>query len=90
MTAYRKRYCRFPLRIPRGPRTRLAGAYEELRFDVIPPPARERPANQWILDKTWAAVDKRATLRRQGNLPLRIDRQLGREIKASLAADRRQ
>ncbi len=36
------------------------------------------------------AVDKRATLRRQGNLPLHIARQLGCEIKASLAADRRQ
>ena len=30
------------------------------------------------------------TLRRQGNLPLCIARQLGREIKASLAADCRQ
>jgi hypothetical protein len=51
---------------------------------------RERPANRWISDKTWAAINKRATLRRQGTLPLRVARQLGREIKASLAADRRQ
>jgi hypothetical protein len=38
MTAYRKRSRRFPLRIPRGPRTGLVGAYEELRLDVTPPP----------------------------------------------------
>ena len=42
------------------------------------------------MDKTWAAIDKRARLRQQGNLPLHVARQLGREIKASLAADRRQ
>ncbi len=90
MTAYRKRPRRFPLRIPRGPRTGLVGAYEELRLDVTPPPVRERPANRWISDKTWAAIDKRATLRRQGTLPLCVAHQLGWEIKASLAADCRQ
>ena len=42
------------------------------------------------MDKTWAAIDKRARLRQQGNLPLHVARQLGREIKASLAADCRQ
>ena len=38
IVAYRKRYRCFPLRIPWGPRTRLVGAYEELRLDVAPPP----------------------------------------------------
>jgi hypothetical protein len=51
---------------------------------------RERPANRWISDKTWATIDKRATLRRQGTLLLRVARQLGRKIKASLAADCKQ
>ncbi len=45
MTKYRRRYCRFPLRVPSEPHTKLVGAYEELRCDVIPPPERERPAN---------------------------------------------
>ena len=39
---------------------------------------------------TWAAIDKRATLRRQGNLTPRTARQLGREIKSFLAAERKQ
>jgi hypothetical protein len=51
---------------------------------------RECPANQWISDKTWAAIDKRATLRRQGHLTTRVARQMGCEIKSFLAADRKQ
>jgi len=43
MVAYRKRHHRFPLKIPRGPRTELVGAYEELRLDVIPPPREGAP-----------------------------------------------
>jgi hypothetical protein len=68
MAKYRKRYRCFPLKIPRGPRAELVSKYEELHLDVIPPPMRERPANRWILDKTWAAVDKRATIHRKGHL----------------------
>jgi hypothetical protein len=51
---------------------------------------REHPANQWILDKTWAAIDKRATLRRQGHLTTCVARRMGRKIKSFLAADRKQ
>ncbi len=39
------------------------------------------------MDKTWKVINQRATLRRMGNLPLTAARQIGREIKASLAAD---
>ncbi len=45
MAKYRKRYQRFPLKIPWGPCTELASKYKELRLNVIPPPVRERPAN---------------------------------------------
>jgi hypothetical protein len=38
MVQYWKRYCQFPLKIPRGPRAELVGKYKELRLDVIPPP----------------------------------------------------
>ena len=38
MKRYRKMYRRFPLKIPRGPRTELVSKYEVLRQDVIPPP----------------------------------------------------
>jgi hypothetical protein len=68
MATYQKRCHRFPLKIPRGPGAELMSKYEELRLDVIPPPVRECPANQWISDKTWAAVDKQATMRMRGHL----------------------
>jgi hypothetical protein len=68
MVTYQKRCHRFPLKIPRGPRAELVSKYKELRLDVIPPPGRERPANQWILDKTWAAVNKQAMMHRRGHL----------------------
>jgi hypothetical protein len=90
MKKYRRRYQHFPLLIPRGPHTELEGAYEELPLDVILPPERERPANQWILDKSWKVIDQRATLRRMGNLPLAVAHRIGREIKSSLAADCKQ
>jgi hypothetical protein len=68
MAKYRKQYHRFTLKIPQGPRAELVSKYKELRLDIIPPPVRERPANQWISDKTWAAVDKRVTICRKGHL----------------------
>jgi hypothetical protein len=90
MKKYWRRYWHLPLRIPRGPRTELEGAYEELRLDVIPPPERERPANRWTLDKSWKVIDQQATLRRMGNLPPAATRRIGCEIKSSLAADCKQ
>ncbi len=51
---------------------------------------REHPANQWISDKTWAAIDKQATLRRQGHLTTCIARWMGQEIKSFLSADCKQ
>ncbi len=90
MTKYQKRNCRFPLQTPRGPHTELVAKYKELRLNLIPPPVRERPANQWILDKTWAVIDKRATSRRQGHLTTHVARWMGRKIKAFLAVDHKQ
>jgi hypothetical protein len=92
MKKYWRQYQRFPLRVPWGPHTELEGAYKELHLDldVIPPPERERPANQWILDKSWKVINQGATLRRMGNLPLAAAHRIGREIKSSLTADRKQ
>ena len=50
---YRRRTQRFPLSLPRGPRTQLDAGYEELLQHVVCPPPRERPANNWISDATW-------------------------------------
>jgi hypothetical protein len=90
MKRYRKKYRRFPLKIPRGPRAELVSKYEELRQDIIPPPVRERPANRWISDKTWAVVDKQATMRRKGHLTTCHARWMGRENKSLLAVDCKQ
>ena len=90
MKRYQKAHQRFPLQIPQGPRTELVGKYKELRLDVIHPPARERPTNQWILDKTWKAVDKQVTLRRQGALSNCIAHWMNHDIKPSLATDCKQ
>ena len=87
MKRYRKRMQQFPLTLPRGPRTRLDAAYEELQQEVVRPPPRARPANKWITDETWKIVDKRALLRRKGMLSQAAARSLGQEIKAQLRAD---
>jgi hypothetical protein len=87
MTKYWRQYWCFLLRIPQGPCTELESMYEELHLDVIPPPAMQHPANRWILDMSWNVIDKQATLRRMGNLPLTIALWMGHKIKSSLAAD---
>ncbi len=51
---------------------------------------REPPANRWILDKTWVAVDKRATMHRKGHLTTNYAFWMGRKIKSLLAADCKQ
>jgi hypothetical protein len=48
---------------------------------------RERPANRWILDKTWAAVDKQAMMGRKGHLTTYYARWMRCKIKSLLAAD---
>jgi hypothetical protein len=50
----------------------------------------ERPTKQWISDKTWATVDKRAMMRRQGHLTTAIARWMGHKIKSLLAAGYKQ
>ncbi len=65
--------------------------YEELHLDITPPPpTRERPANRWISDKTWAAVDKQAMMRRKGHLATAIACWMGHKIKSLLTTDRKQ
>ncbi len=90
MATYQKRCHCFPLEIPRGPHAELVSKYKELRLDVIPLPVRARPAKRWISDKTWAAVDKQATLRRRGRLTTYYAQRMGRKIKSLLAADHKQ
>ncbi len=68
MKRYQKRMQQFPISLPRGPRTQLDAAYEELQQDVVRPSPRECPANKWITDETWKIVDKRALLRWKGIL----------------------
>jgi hypothetical protein len=84
---YRRRTQRFPLSLPRGPRTQLDAGYEELLQHVVQPPPRERPANKWITDATWKVVNYRAMLRRKGMLSQAAARNLGQKIKACLKAD---
>jgi hypothetical protein len=90
MATYQKRCPCFPLKITQGPHAELMSKYKELCLDVIPPPVRERPANQWISDKTWAAVDKQATMHRRGHLTTYYAQRMGHKIESLLAADHKQ
>ena len=85
---YRRRTQRFPISLPRGPRTQIDAGYEELLHNVVHPPPWERPANKWITNATWKLINYRAMLRRKGMLSQAAARNLGRKIKASLKVDR--
>ncbi len=90
MAAYRKRIAKFPLKLPRGPLDKLCTLYEELRLDVVASPKWAQPHNSWISAPTWGLIDRRAMLRRQGELSKRMSRLLGRQIASGLRGDRRQ
>jgi hypothetical protein len=84
---YRRRMQRFPLSLPRGPRTQLNAGHEELLQHVVCPPPREHPANKWITDTTWKVVNYRTMLRRKGMLSQAAAHNLGLKIKVCLKAD---
>jgi hypothetical protein len=92
MAKYQKRYHCFPLKIPRGPCTGLVSKDEELHLEVTPPSQvpREHPANRWISDKTWAAINKQAMMKRQGHLTTLVTGRMGHKIKSLLTADCKQ
>ena len=54
------------------------------------PHPRERLKNNWISDRTWKLVDRRAVLNRKGRLSQGEGRRLHRQIRASLKVDRRE
>ena len=66
----------------------LEDAFEALRATVEMPPPRERRENYWISDATWKLVDKRVTLRRQGQLGQVEGRRLRQQINQSLKRNR--
>jgi hypothetical protein len=87
MTAYRKRLAKFPIRLPWGPQDKLTTLFEKLRLDVMAPPMRAQPHNQWISLPTWALINKRAALQQQGKLLQQATRLIGRRIAAGLKGD---
>ena len=79
------------MKLPRfGPRSEMESQFAELQDAIVPPPARERPENQWISEQTWALIDNRARLRREGRLLQRAGGGMGRQINAALKGDRKQ
>jgi hypothetical protein len=62
MTAYWKLLAKFPIRLPRGPQDELTTLFKDLRLDVMAPPMRAQPCNQWISAPTWELINKRAAL----------------------------
>ena len=90
LTQYRRRRERFPIRLPKwGPRTEHEAMFEALQSNCEPPSPRTIKANHWISEVTWTLIDHRAQLRREGRLTQALTRRLGREVKASLKADRK-
>jgi len=62
--------------------------FNEIKGNTTVPAARERRNNVWISEATWKLVDRRAGIRKKGELVQALSRRLGRQIKASLKKDR--
>jgi hypothetical protein len=90
MTAYRERLAKFPVKLPWGPQDELTTLFKVLHLDVVAPPTRAQPCNQWISTPTWVFIDKRAALQQQGKLLQQAARLIGRQIVAGLKGDHAQ
>ena len=85
METYRRKARRNPLlRGLRKPLRQSEMLFEELRSTIARREQRSHPRNSWISERTWALVDTRARLRRNGGLTGRACRQSSRRINASL------
>jgi hypothetical protein len=90
MKAYRQwRHC-FPIKLPHGPQGKVETIFEELCVDVALPPEKERPQNQSISKGTWVLINQWAALRQAGKLEQRRSCVIERQIKATLASNRKQ
>ena len=89
MENYRRKARRNPLLNGlRRPLRRSEQLFEELRHTVARREQRSHPRNAWISARTWALVDNRTRLRRNGSLTGRACRQSSRRISASFQTDR--
>ena len=66
-----------------------AADFGQLLENVVKPGPREARRNEWISPATWALVDRRASLRREGLMTSRELRQMNRQVRQSLNQDRR-
>ena len=69
-------------------RTHTELIFKELKATCKPPPKREQLANVWIQPATWALIDTRAALQKEGKLTQQSLRTYNRRVKAALKADR--
>ena len=89
METYRRKARRNPLlRGLRKPLRQSEMLFEELRSTIARREQRSHPRNSWISERTWALVDTRARLRRNGSLTGRACCQSSRRINASFQMDR--
>ena len=79
---------RWPVRLPAKP-TRVEKLSAALRGAIPKAQPRAARQNAWISEEMWRIVGERVSARRYPRKEQAIKRQLGREVKASLAADRK-
>ena len=90
LAGYIRRRSRFPVRPQRmATQSHAEQIFEQLKATCEAPPKRERKENVWIQPATWALIDTRAALRKEGKLTQQSSRTHNRRIKAALKEDRR-
>ena len=69
LAGYIRRRSRFPVRLQRmATHSHVEQIFEQLKATCEAPPKRERKENVWIQPATWALIDTRAALRKEGKL----------------------
>ena len=80
---------RWPVRPPVKP-TRADQLFAALRRAVPKAQPREARRNAWISEKTWRLIDERVSAHRDPRYGQAFTRRIGKAVKKSLAADRKQ
>ena len=85
---YLGRKKRWPVKPPGEP-TRTDQLFAALRRAVSKAQPREARRNAWISETTWGLVDKRVSVRRDPRYRQAFTQRIGKEVKKSLAEDKK-
>jgi len=86
---YRRARQKFPLSLPPGLKDPNTALFDALAAKCVDPKMRRAPGKDWISERTWKMIAKRASLLRSGRIRPTTAWRMKREVHAALKEDKR-